>query len=248
MASNVPLLDPSIFDSLKASIEEESQVRDTLTQIIQRLERTVAATQAELTRVHSTPSGEPWIQLCANVEARIKEQVAIVGELGAVASKHPYYKYNGKWTKTMREAVSTALFCRWLGGLRREGEPSEPGSLATIQEIGQLYNVPVNVHDQDVFHITLEEYLLAITDLTPELARLATNSVTLGDFSTPLTISGFIKDLFAGFQLLNLKNDILRRRVDAVKYDVKRVEDVVYDLSLRGLIKKAGDDAEMKSA
>lgn len=59
MASNVPLLDPSIFDSLKASIEEESQVRDTLTQIIQRLERTVAATQAELTRVHSTPSGEP---------------------------------------------------------------------------------------------------------------------------------------------------------------------------------------------
>ena len=40
----------------------------------------------------------------------------------------------------MREAVSTALFCRWLGGLRHEGESSEPGSLATIQEIGQLYN------------------------------------------------------------------------------------------------------------
>ena len=108
--------------------------------------------------------------------------------------------------------------------------------------------VPVNVKDKDVFHITLEEYLLAITDLTPELARLATNSVTLGDFATPIIISGFIKDLFAGFQLLNLKNDILRRRVDGIKYDVKKVEDVVYDLSLRGLVKKAGDDEEMKVA
>jgi hypothetical protein len=30
----------------------------------------------------------------------------------------------------------------------------------------------------------------------------------------------------------------LRKRVDALKYRVKEVEDVVYDLSLRGLIPK----------
>lgn len=61
------------------------------------------------------------------------------------------------------------------------------------------------------------------------------------------------KDLHAGFQMLNLKNDSLRRRVDSIKYNVspflllqsswllicgqvKKIEDVVYDLSLRGLI------------
>jgi hypothetical protein len=60
----------------------------------------------------------------------------------------------------------------------------------------------------------------------------------MGDFELSVTISSFIKDLFAGFQLLNLKNDILRKRVDGVKYDVKKVEDVVYDLSLRNLIPK----------
>lgn len=76
--------------------------------------------------------------------------------------------------------------------------------------------------------------------MTQDLSRLATNAVTMGDFDLPLTISAFIKDLFAGFQVLNLKNDILRKRADAVKYDVKRVEDVVYDLSLRGLIKRPG--------
>lgn len=39
----------------------------------------------------------------------------------------------------------------------------------------------------------------------------------------------------AGFRLLSLKNDSLRKRFDALKYDVKKIEEVVYDLSIRGL-------------
>jgi hypothetical protein len=85
------------------------------------------------------------------------------------------------------------------------------------------------------------------------------NSVTLGDYARPLMISQFIKDIHAGFQLLNLKNDSLRKRSDSIKYSVrfskylrrtvytdginkqlKKVEDVVYDLSLRNLIPKPG--------
>jgi hypothetical protein len=98
--------------------------------------------------------------------------------------------------------------------------------------------VPVNLKDRDAFHLTIEEYLLSIISLLEDLARLARNSVTLGDFSRPLRISQFIKDVHAGFQILNLKNDILRKRSDGIKYKVKEVEDVVYDLSLRGLIGK----------
>ncbi len=87
-------------------------------------------------------------------------------------------------------------------------------------------------------------------------ARLAVNSVTLGDYGRPLQISQFVKDLHAGFQILNLKNDSLRRRSDNIKYNVswngsskhfllmevrqvKKIEDVVYDLSLRNLIPQA---------
>lgn len=46
------------------------------------------------------------------------------------------------------------------------------------------------------------------------------NSVTLGDYERPLQISHFVKDIHAGFQLLNLKNDGLRRRSDSIKYSV----------------------------
>lgn len=34
---------------------------------------------------------------------------------------------------------------------------------------------------------------------------------------------------------LNLRNDALRRKFDSLKYELKRCEDVVYDLTLRGL-------------
>ncbi len=96
----------------------------------------------------------------------------------------------------------------------------------------------------DEFHITIEDYLLALTSTIEELARLAPNAVTLGDYARPLRISRFIKDVHAGFQLLNLKNDALRRRSDGLKYSVKKVEDVVYELSLRGLVPKEGEKME----
>jgi len=77
-----------------------------------------------------------------------------------------------------------------------------------------------------------------LSRLTRSEARLARNSVTLGNYHRPLLISQFIKDLHAGFQILNLKNDSLRRRSDGIKYKLREVEDVVYDLSLRNLLPK----------
>ncbi|KAH7223959.1 Translin [Fusarium oxysporum f. sp. albedinis] len=245
MSSDTPLLDPSIFSHLQEKLDEETAVRDNLTQIIQRLERAVATAQGLLSRVHSTPRAR-YPALVSQVEDAIKEEVTIVKELNEVASKHPYYKYNSKWARTVQNAIGTAVYTAWLGGLGSDSQPASLGRLLTLEQVGEVFQVPTNLKDRDAFHFTIEEYLLSLTDLTNELARLAPNAVTLGDFELPLVISGFIKDLFAGFQLLNLKNDILRKRADAVKYDVKRVEDVVYDLSLRGLVKRAGEgDTEM---
>ena len=102
----------------------------------------------------------------------------------------------------------------------------------------------MNLKDQDAFHITIEEYLQSLITLVEELARLAINSVTLGDYQRPLQISQFVKDVHAGFQILNLKNDSLRRRSDGIKYNVKKVEDIVYDLSLRNLVPKAESPAQ----
>lgn len=39
-------------------------------------------------------------------------------------------------------------------------------------------------------------------------------------------MSQFVAELNSGFRLLNLKNDGLRKRFDALKYDVKKIEEV----------------------
>ena len=51
----------------------------------------------------------------------------------------------------------------------------------------------------------------------------------------PRKIAKFVAELDAGFRLLNLKNDSLRKRFDALKYDLKKVEEVVYDITIREL-------------
>jgi predicted translin family RNA/ssDNA-binding protein len=110
----------------------------------------------------------------------------------------------------------------------------------TYPSTNNAFAVPVNLKDRDAFHISIEEYLLSLITLIEELSRLAINSVTLGDYQRPLQISQFVKDLHAGFQILNLKNDVLRRRSDSIKYNVKKIEDIVYDLSLRNLVTRPG--------
>lgn len=80
--------------------------------------------------------------------------------------------------------------------------------------------------------------------MTNELSRFAINSVTLGDYSRVLSLQRFVADLNSGFRLLNLKNDGLRKRFDSLKYDVKKIEEIVYDLSIRGLLKPAGEAAD----
>ncbi|KAL9580912.1 MAG: hypothetical protein Q9212_004216 [Teloschistes hypoglaucus] len=214
------MVDPAIFEQLQANIDSDAQVREELRNILQRLERQGIMFPFQV----NESMKNAWESIC--------EQAKTIRDLGSVASKHPYYKYNQIWTRDMQETIMNVVFYVWLGGAG--GKPQ--GTLATIEEVGSALTVPINVKDRDTFHITTEEYLHALISLIEELARLAVNSVTLGDYQRPLQISKFVKDLHAGFQILNLKNDALRRRSDGIKYNVKKIEDVVYDLSLRNLI------------
>lgn len=232
------MIDHRIFEDLQTKIDEESAVRDELHDIVQKLARRGRSTQAILSRAHSTPA-EQLPPVLNDTIQEILAQKQEVTRLKAVADQHPFYKYNGVWTRELQNLVTSIELCAWLGGLDEyKSETSTASSFLTIEEVGRFLDVPVNLKEQDAFHLTIEEYLLSLISMAEELSRLAVNSVTLGDYTRPVQIGNFIKDLFAGFQLLNLKNDVLRKRSDSMKYSVKKVEDVVYDLSLRNLIPK----------
>ncbi|THX82595.1 Translin [Aureobasidium pullulans] len=231
------LLQPQIFESLQKKIDEETEVRDSIREIVQTLEKQDRSTQAILSRAHSSSNSE-LPAVVSSAQESINNEVESIAKLSDAASKYPYYKYNGMWTRHVQDASFSILLCGYLGGFSDVGSGSQDGRLLTIEEVGKIMNIPVNVKDRDVFHLTIEEYLQSLISLIDELARLARNSVTQGDYSRPVHIAKFIKHLHAGFQILNLKNDSLRKRSDGIKYRVKEVEDVVYDLSLRGLTPK----------
>ncbi|TIB06863.1 hypothetical protein E3P96_00029 [Wallemia ichthyophaga] len=68
----------------------------------------------------------------------------------------------------------------------------------------------------------LYDYLFALMQLVSELTRLTVNTVILNEFDRPKRISAFIKDVYQALSQLNFKNDALRRKFDALKYDINK--------------------------
>lgn len=240
MAPESPRIDPTVFSALQTKIDEESIIKDSLRALTDTLSRQSRIVSSQLSRIHNVPTASLKTQILDPVAPLLQQQAQTVQELAKTASQYPFYKYNGLWAREVQNVVGSLQLHEWLSS----------GRLMGLDEVGAFLAVPVNIKpaDGDVFHVTIEDYLLALTGTVEELSRLAPNSVTLGDFKRPLQIGKFIKDVHAGFQLLNLKNDTLRRRSDGVKYSVKRCEDVVYDLSLRGLVPKNGENEGDKKA
>ncbi|KAI9892040.1 MAG: hypothetical protein M1814_002235 [Vezdaea aestivalis] len=231
------MFDPSLFAELQAKIDQEAKVKEELRIVLHNLERQTRKTHSILAKAHSIPSrdfGSPTEGPLGDTGSSFSQEVKFVIELKNIAGRYPYYKYNSLWSRNVQDSAFSALYYGWLGGF----EEFEAGTVLPIEAVGTALQVPVNIKHEDAFHLTIEEYLQALISLIEELARLAVNSVTLGDYKRPGEIGKLLKNIQAGFQLLNLKNDSLRRRSDSIKYNVKKVEDVVYDLSLRNLVPK----------
>jgi predicted translin family RNA/ssDNA-binding protein len=237
-APSQPHIDPTIFTTLQNKLDEEATISDSLKSHRDTLAKQSRLVSSILSRIHNTPTSslpDSVLQPCLQP---LQDQIATIQQLSSTASQYPFYRYNSIWQRDVQNFLTSLQLHEWLS----------TGHLVTIDEVGAKIGVPVNLKDSDAFHITIEDYLLALTSTIEELARLAPNAVTLGDYSRPMQISRFVKDVHAGFQLLNLKNDALRRRSDALKYSVKKVEDVVYDLSLRGLVPKEGEGGVVNGA
>lgn len=119
-------------------------------------------------------------------------------------------QYSDMWSRTMQAAAFAVCLIGWL----------EADRLLTKAEVQSTLAIDPAWHDH--FDFSTEDYLHALVTLISELARLSPNSVTVASanktpINVPLRVSRFVKDLSGGFQLLNLKNDSLRRRFDAIK-------------------------------
>ncbi|XP_074684864.1 translin isoform X1 [Strix aluco] len=223
-----------MFIALQGVLTADQDIREEIRKVVQALEQTAREILTLLQGVHQGAGFQDIPKKCQ----KAREHFGTVRtQLESLKTKFPtdqYYRFHEHWRFVLQRLVFLAAFVVYL----------ESETLVTREAVAEILGIEAD--RERGFHLDIEDYLSGVLTLASELARLAVNSVTAGDYSRPLRISTFINELDSGFRLLNLKNDSLRKRYDGLKYDVKKIEEVVYDLSIRGLNKEATVEPTLK--
>lgn len=79
-----------------------------------------------------------------------------------------------------------------------------------------------------------ESYLMGLCDLSGELVRKAVNDVIKKNFKEAMIIKNLVEEIYGEFLELNLRNSELRRKSDQIKWNLKKLEDIVFELKVKG--------------
>ena len=82
--------------------------------------------------------------------------------------------------------------------------------------------------------VSAEDYLSGLCDLTGELGRKAIYEVIHKNFSEAAKIKDIVNDIYGEFLKLHLRNGELRKKSDSIKWNLKKLEEVMYDISMKG--------------
>lgn len=82
-------------------------------------------------------------------------------------------------------------------------------------------------------NIDAENYLLGLCDLTGELARRAVFSVVNENYLEVKKINEFVEIIHNEFLDFELRNGEIRRKSDSIKWNMKKIEEILYDLKIR---------------
>ncbi|XP_012252418.2 translin isoform X2 [Athalia rosae] len=214
-----------IFNSFQDYLNAEQELREQIRTIVKEIEQSAREILMVLQNIHNENTGEENTisEHCAKARKHFEDVRKGYAKLADVVPSNQYYRFHEHWRFVTQRLCFLASLTVYL----------EVKVLVHKDTVAEILGVKSN--REDGFHLDLEDFLIGLLQLSSELCRFAINSVTSGDYDRPIEISRFVNELNAGFRLLNLKNDSLRKRFDALKYDVKKIEEVVYDLSIRGL-------------
>ncbi|KAL9966976.1 hypothetical protein ACROYT_G025127 [Oculina patagonica] len=211
----------SLFASFQDYLSNDQEIREGIKTVIRDLEQSAREVLAVLQAVHQSSNVK---KICA----KSRQMLTVVkSQYANLVEKIPAGQYNrfcDHWRFVSQQFAFLGAFIVYL----------ESDRLITRPELAEMLGVQVQ-RSSDGFHIDLDDFLTGLLLLANELSRFAVNSVTSADYGRPYKIAAFVAELDAGFRLLNLKNDSLRKKFDGLKYDLKKIEEVVYDLTIRGL-------------
>ncbi|KAJ7976938.1 Translin family protein [Quillaja saponaria] len=207
------------FEDFRLQLEESGGFRERIRAVVFEIESTTRLMHASLLLVHQS---RPTPELLEKAKSQIAVLKGLYNRLAEVLSQCPgqYYRYHGDWRSETQSVVSLLTFTHWL----------ETGSLLVHSDVEEKLGL-----NNSEFGLDIEDYLVGVCFMSNELPRYVVNQVTAGEYDCPRKVLKFLTDLHAAFRMLNLRNDFLRKKFDGMKYDLRKVEEVYYDVKIRGL-------------
>ena len=77
-------------------------------------------------------------------------------------------------------------------------------------------------------------YILGLCDLTGELVRKAVYLAGKGKVKDVIRIKELVDTLYGELLSFDFRENEIRRKFDSMKYDLKKLEDLVLELKLKG--------------
>ncbi|MBS3098103.1 hypothetical protein J4209_04890 [Candidatus Woesearchaeota archaeon] len=115
---------------------------------------------------------------------------------------------------------------------------TEIGNVA-VQEYAEAlcyYNFVKNreIPTRKELDVDTESYLLGLCDLTGELGRKAVADIIQKKFKQALLIKELVDEIYGEFLKFNLRNSELRKKSDQIKWNLKKLEDIIFDVKIKG--------------
>ncbi|KAK7868422.1 hypothetical protein R5R35_005046 [Gryllus longicercus] len=229
---------PEIFSAFQGYLDNEHSVREVIRTHTREIEATAREILITLQCIHQANGAKEIPAACERSRKKLEDVRQQYEQLKGAVPEDQYYRFHDHWRFVTQRLSFLVALIQYL----------DTGEFISHAEVAA--ELGLACRRTDGFHLDLEDYLIGQLDLASELARFCVNAVTFGDYARPLHISKFLGELSAGFRMLNFKNDSLRKRFDGLKYNIKKVEEVVYDLSIRGLKPSgepsSGDPSELE--
>lgn len=143
-----------------------------------------------------------------------KEQVQLINNekqaLVKLTSHHPNLGCEGSFRVAMQEYVEALTYFYYLTEKR----------IPTSKELD----------------VSAQLYILGICDVTGELVRRAVRAATKEQFGEVVEIKDTLENIFGTLLEFEFRDNETRRKFDSIKYDLKKVEELVLELKLKGLL------------
>lgn len=126
-------------------------------------------------------------------------------ELEQIAAHSNKMVYEGSYKIAIQEYVEAILYYQYV----------KTGKLADIK-------------------VMAEHFILGLSDLPGELVRRAVFLAGKGKVDEVVKIKDAVDEIYGELLRFDFRDNEIRRKVDAVKYELRKLEDLVLDLKMKG--------------